>query len=156
MDINWIQEGMSLLLGNKGESTSSVPLSAQHKYIRTSNMTLTKLQESINLAAIQRTYMSFNRTYHGSNPCVHIVWIKNVDFCNYATYSINQSCLEYTVMEVSRVSEIRQGECHPLKKTNSSLYYKINLSQSLLYNTVHVSFQYATNVIYLSTNSSAK
>lgn len=67
--------------------------------------------------------------------------------------------LEYTVMEVSRVSEIRQGECHLLKKTNSSLYYKINLSQSLLYNTVHVSFQYlqyATNVIYLSTNSSAK
>lgn len=45
----------ALLLGNKGESTSSVPLSVQHKYIQTSNMTLTMLQESINLAAIQRT-----------------------------------------------------------------------------------------------------
>lgn len=60
-------------------------------------------------------------------------------------------------MELSTRSQIRQAL--PIKKTNPSLYYKMNLSQSLLYNTVHVSFQYlqyATNVKYISTNSSGK
>ncbi len=45
----------------------------------------------------------------------------------------------------------------PIQKTKRSLYYKMNLFQSLLYSTVHVSFQYlqyATNLKYLSTNSS--
>lgn len=54
MDIIWIQEASWLLPGYKGKSTS-LPLSAQHKYIHRSNMTFIKLLEIVSIAAIQRT-----------------------------------------------------------------------------------------------------
>lgn len=55
MAMMWIQEGISQLLGYKGKSTSSLQLSAQHKYINRSNMTFTRLQERVNLAATPKT-----------------------------------------------------------------------------------------------------
>ena len=65
--IAWLQRGVN--------SIPTVPLSAEDKYIHRSNMTFTKLQEGVSIAAIQRTSLWFNRSDCGLEPvnlsCVH-------------------------------------------------------------------------------------